>query len=366
MPSLQPGIRVVVRQFGESPAEAIEQHIDIEAQMPPDPDELKPTDVIVAVRACAVGWVDLLLTSGQYQHLVKPPFVPGLEMAGEVAWIGEEVNDFAVGDRVVPDGLLTGPRSLGDYQGWGGFASWAVAPAPALVKVPDRLSYEQAVNLLGNYETAYHALVVRARLSRGETILVHGASGSTGLATVELAKHLGATVIATGRSAEKLAEVQRAGADHVLKLSPDEPFRDAVKELTNGRGADVVYDGVGGAISVESLRAIRFGGRYLVIGWASTPDVARGRGGRGAPRVNTLPTNLILMKSLDVLGSPAAISAHRDPELRQERLQAVLDLARSGAITPRAGHGFPLNEIREAMRAKWESRFVGGCVVHPP
>lgn len=184
-----------------------------------------------------------------------------------------------------------------------------------------------------------------------------------------MAKLLGATVIATGRSPDKLAIVKEQGADHVVQTAGADGsvrrFRDEVKALTGGEGADVVYDGVGGDISLETLRCVRFGARYLIIGWAATPDVARGKGGRGAPKANVLPTNLILMKSLDVLGSPAAISVHRDPALGEQRLRVLLEWVQDGRITPHVGARYPLSEIREAMMAKWHSRFVGGCVVHP-
>lgn len=362
------GRRVVISEFGEDPMQAVDRFLAIEDQPPPDPSSLKATDVVVAVKSCAVGWVDLIMSSGQYQHMAKPPYTPGLECAGEVVWAGSEAP-FERGARVIPDGLRTGPRSLGDYQAYGGFASYVVAPSDALVPIPEGLSFDQAVNLLGNYETAYHALVTRGRLQAGESILVHGATGSTGLAAVHLAKHLGATVIATSRRADKLDAVLAEGADHgVLTQAEDGSlarFRDEVKALTGGRGVDVVYDPVGGPISLETLRCIRFGGRYLIIGWAATPNVAKGKGGRGAPNVNMLPTNLILMKSLDVLGSPAAIAVHRDPSLRLPRLDTILGWAAEGVFEPHVGPAYALEDIRDAMRAKWRSEFVGGCVVHP-
>ncbi|MFK7986396.1 MAG: NADPH:quinone oxidoreductase family protein [Sandaracinaceae bacterium] len=362
------GRRVVISEYGEDPMEAVDRYLSIEDQAPPDPASLKPTDVVVAVKSCAVGWVDLIMSSGQYQHMAKPPYTPGLECAGEVVWAGDDAT-VEVGARVLPDGLRTGPRSLGAYQAYGGFASYVVAPSEALVPIPESLSFDHAVNLLGNYETAYHALVLRGRLQPGETILIHGATGSTGLAAVHLAKHLGATVIATSRSASKLKVVIEEGADHGVRTSTDDGgvarFRDEVKALTDGNGVDVVYDPVGGPISLETLRCIRFGGRYLIIGWAATPNVAKGKGGRGAPNVNTLPTNLILMKSLDVLGSPAAIAVHRDPSLRKPRLDAILGWAAEGVFEPHVGPAYALEDIRDAMKAKWQSAFVGGCVVHP-
>ncbi|MGO8992435.1 MAG: NADPH:quinone oxidoreductase family protein [Polyangiaceae bacterium] len=366
------GRRVVVSQFAETPLEAIEKYATLETMPPPDIAQLGPDDVIIAVKSASVGWVDLLMTSGQYQHMPKPPYCPGLEYAGEVSWVGPRVgDDVRVGDAVLVDGFLAGPRSVGDYQAYGGFASYAVAPAAAIHKIPGGLSFDQACNLLGNYETAYHCLVTRGRLRAGETVLIHGAAGSTGLAAVQVAKLLGATVIATGRSDAKLAVVKAQGADHVVNCKSADgetgvrAFRDDVKALTSGRGVDVVYDGVGGAISLESLRCVAFGARFLIVGWAATPFVAKGKGERGAPNANVLPTNLIMMKGLDVLGCPTVISTLNDPSLRAPRLEQVLRWAQSGAIRPHVSHAFPISEFKEAMRAKWNGEIVGGCVLRP-
>ncbi len=370
--SLNPGRRVVVSELAEDPLQAIEQHMAIEPMAPPDPSTLSARDVIVAIKSASVGWVDLLMTSGQYQHLPRPPYCPGLEYAGVVAWKGAEAGDgIGVGDAVLVDGFLAGPRSLGAYQAWGGFASYAVAPAEAVRRIPGGLSFDQACNLLGNYETAYHCLVTRGRLQSGETVLVHGASGSTGLAAVHLAKLLGATVIATGRSDAKLHVVKEQGADHVINIRPAEgasgvrSIKDEVKALTGGRGVDVVYDGVGGDISIESLRCVRFGARFLIVGWASTPSVSRGKGQRGAPNANVLPTNLIMMKGLDVLGCPTVISTVNDPSLRPPRLEQILRWAESGRLRPYVSHTFPLDDFKTAMRAKWNGEVIGGCVLHP-
>jgi NADPH:quinone reductase-like Zn-dependent oxidoreductase len=210
------------------------------------------------------------MTSGQYQHPPKPPYTPGLEYAGVVAWRGPAASGIEVGDSVLVDAFIAGPRSYGDYQQWGGFASYGVAPIEAIHPLPGALTFDQACNLLGNYETAYHCLITRGRIQRGETVLIHGASGSTGLAAVQVAKHVGATVIATGRSDAKLAVVKAQGADHVINTSDLSVLRDAVKSLTGGEGVDVVYDGVGGDISVESLRCMKFGGRFVIVGWAAT------------------------------------------------------------------------------------------------
>jgi NADPH2:quinone reductase len=362
------GWRVVVSELAEVPLEAVERHMSLEPMEPPDTTKLGPTDVVVAIESASVGWVDLLMTSGQYQHMAKPPYCPGLEYAGVVVWKGPDVKAFEVGAAVMNDPLFTGPRSHGPYQQYGGFASYAVAPESALYPLPRALSMDEACNLLGNYETAYHCLVTRGRLKAGETVLVHGASGSTGLAAVHVAKRVGATVIATGRSATKLALVAEQGADHVVTIGQEDGrpvFRDAVKALTNGRGVDVVYDGVGGDISLESLRCVRFGARFLVVGWASTPFVAQGKGARGAPNANQLPTNLIMMKGLDVLGCPTVISTVNDPSLRPPRLAEVLGWADRGEIRPYVSHAYPIAEFKTALRAKWNSEITGGCVLHP-
>ncbi len=365
MGSLLLGRRVVVSEFGETPLDAIENHTALEAMAPPDPSELAAGDVIIAIKSASVGWVDLLMSSGQYQHMAAPPYTPGLEYAGVVEWKGTAAGEHvAVGDEVLVDAFLAGPRSLGAYQRWGGFASYGVAPAEAVRKIPGWLSLDQACNLLGNYETAYHCLVARGRVSAGETVLILGASGSTGLAAVQLAKLLGATVIATGRDDRKLAVVREEGADHVINTR-EGAFAREVKALTGGRGVDVVYDAVGGETSIESLRCVAFGARFLIVGWASTPFVARGKGGRGAPNANVLPTNLIMMKGLDVLGCPTAISTAQDPSIRAPRLAQVLAWAEEGAIAPRVSRVFPLDQYREAMHAKWRGEITGGCVLHP-
>ena len=371
-PPTKPGHRVVVSEFAETPLEAIDQKMSLVSMEPPDTAKLSTKDVVISIKSASVGWVDLLMTSGQYQHMPKPPYCPGLEYAGVVAWTGADAERLvSVGDEVLVDGLLAGPRSLGDYQAYGGYASYGVAPAEAVRRIPGGLSFDQACNLLGSYETAYHCLVTRGRVQPGETVLVHGAAGSTGLAAVHVAKLLGATVIATGRSDAKLEVVKSQGADHTINCkNPDgatgvRSFRAEVKALTDGRGVDVVYDCVGGDISLESLRAVRFGARFLVVGWAATPFVAQGKGQRGAPNANVLPTHLIMMKGLDVLGCPMVISTVHDMTLRPPRLEKIFQWVEAGQIRPHVSHVFPLAQYKEAMRAKWNGDVIGGCVLHP-
>jgi NADPH2:quinone reductase len=352
---LQPGRRVVVSALSEDPLEGIDRNMSLEPQPPPDPAKLGVRDVIIAIRSAQVGWVDLLMASGQYQHLPKAPYCPGLEYAGVVAHVGPEASGLKVGEEVLVDGFLAGPRSVGSYQAWGGFASYAVAPVDAVKRIPGGLSFDQACNLLGNYETAVHCLLTRGRLQAGETVLIHGASGATGLAAVHVAKLVGATVIATGRSPEKLAIVKAQGADHVITT---DGLREQVKALTHGQGVDVVYDGVGGALSAESLRCVKFGARFLIVGWASTPFVRH-----TAP--NQLPTNLIMMKGVDVLGCPTVISAIINPSIRPPRLERVWNWAESGALKPYVSRKYPLDDFQAAMRAKWNGEIIGGCVLNP-
>ncbi len=363
---MNPSMKAVLAAYGETPMDAVTHHLHLVPQEVPVPGA---GEVLLQIRSCAVGWVDLLMMSGQYQHMAAPPYTPGLEFAGDVAAIGPGVTQVAVGDRVLADGFQTGPRSSGAHQQWGGFATWALLPERAALPLPANLSYDQGVNLLGNFETAAHVLHHRAKLQEGETVLVLGATGSTGLAGVQLARSLGATVIAAGRSASKLNEVLRHGAHHVVATADESGgvarFRDTLKALTGGRGVDVVWDGVGGDTTLEAIRGMAFGGRLCIVGWAATPFVANGQGQRGAPRANQLPTNLIQMKGLSVLGCPAVIATRHDPTLRPARLRWVFEQVAGGNIRPHVGPAHPLSALALALTEKWESRHVGGCVVHP-
>lgn len=362
-----PGRRVVIQAFGETPLDALAQHLTVLPQEPPA--ALASHEVLIGVKSAAVGWVDLLMSSGQYQHMAKPPYVPGLEYTGEVLAVGNAVQRWKPGARVLADGFRTGPRSLGAYQAWGGFATYALAPDDALFPLPEALSYDQGAVLLGAFETAYHCLVARGRLSAGESVLILGATGATGVAAVQLARILGAKVIACGRPSQKLEQLPALGADHVVVATEADGtprrFREDVKALTDGKGVAVVYDCVGGALTQEAMHACAFGARFVVVGWASTPFVAEGGGRRGAPNVNVLPTNLIMMKGLDVLGAPAAISILHQPQLRRERLKAILGWVEAGALKPVVSASFPLERVAEALTFKWESRGLGGCTLHP-
>jgi NADPH2:quinone reductase len=359
------GHRVIVEEFAENPVEGVEQNVQVIAQPMPDTEQLAAEDVVIQVNSASLGWVDLLMTSGQYQHMPPLPYSPGLEYSGEVIWTGSLVTQHKVGDRVLVDGFQAGPRSPGSYQQYGGFASYAVAPEHALLAIPKNFSFDQACNLLGSYETAYYCLLTCGQLLQGETVLIHGASGATGLAAVHIAKLMGATVIATGRSDDKLALVKEQGADYVINCKHEPRFRQQVKDITLGKGVDVVYDAVGGDISLESMRCVSFGARFLIVGWASTPFVAKGKGQREAPNANMLPTNLIMMKGLRVMGCPTVISSQQDPTIRPARIKQLMQWVDEGKIAPYISHVYPLTEVKTALMAKWQGEILGGCVLRP-
>lgn len=360
---------VVIDAFADSPEEAIDNHMSIQTMVLPPIGQRNGTDVLVKICAASVNWVDLLMACGLYQHVPAPPYTPGLEYSGIVEWTGSDVDPTQCkpGDRVLLDGLTAGPRSSGEHRIYGGMASHALAPAASLLPLPEGYTFAEGCNFLGYYETAYHCLVASGQLQAGETVLIHGASGGTGLAAVHIAKRIGATVIATGRNPDKLTIVKEQGADHVIQLHTQEDgslvrFRDQVKELTDGQGADVVYDGVGGDISLESLRCVTFGARYLIVGWAATPFVAKTKGRRGAPKANMLPTNLIMMKGLKVLGCPTVISTQKHPEIRPARLKQLHQWANEG-MRPYLSHQLPFKQYKEALHAKWKSEVIGGCAL---
>ncbi|HEY1928870.1 MAG TPA: NADPH:quinone oxidoreductase family protein, partial [Caulobacteraceae bacterium] len=268
-----------------------------------------PGDVRIRVRAAAVNFPDLLMTRGEYQHKPPLPFIPGLELSGEIEAIGDGVTAWKIGDAVVG-----GAR-------FGGFSDVAIASALTLRAKPSRLSFAEAAGYGAAYLTAYVALVRRARVEPGEWVLVHGAAGGVGLACVDLAKHLGCRVIAASASDPKLAIVNETyGPDACVNVTGG--FREAVKEITGGRGADVVYDPVGGDVFDESVRCIAFDGRLLVVGFTSG-------------RIPSVSVNMPLIKGFSVMGVRAGEYGRRFPEKGRENTEAVWALANEGRIRPR-------------------------------
>ena len=293
---------------------------------------LKSGEIRVAIRAAGINFPDILMAAGEYQLKPELPFTPGMEAAGEVIEIGEGANGAAVGDRVIVK------------MRHGGYADEAVVTPAQITPLPRPFDFAEGATFLAAHGTAYHALIDRGQLAAGEVLLVHGAGGGVGLAAVEMGKMLGATVIAAASSEEKLGVAQAKGADHLV-LYQREPVRDAVKRLTGGRGADVVFDPVGGQVFEESTRCIAWGARLLVIGFT---------GGIGLAR-----TNLLLIKGASVLGVRAGEAVRRNPALGEVRLKDLLAWAEAGKIRPHISHRLPLQDFAPAMRLLVDRKAIG-------
>jgi NADPH2:quinone reductase len=298
-----------------------------------------PGEALVRVRAASVNFPDLLMTRGEYQFKPPLPFTPGLDIAGEVAALGEGVTGLNVGDAVVGGARL------------GGFAEYAALPAEGLKPKPARLSFAQGAAYGAAYLTAYVALMRRAWLETGEWVLVHGAAGGVGLAAVDLAKALGARVIAASASDDKLARIQELyDVDAVVNVTGG--FREQVKAVTGGRGADVIYDPVGGDVFDESTRCIAFDGRLLVIGFTSG-------------RIPTVSANMPLIKGFSVMGVRAGEYGRQFPEKGRENAAAIWRMADEGVIRPHVHAELPLERWREAFALLSERRVVGTAVIVP-
>ncbi len=291
----------------------------------------------IRVRAAAVNFPDILMVQGKYQHKPALPFIVGGECAGEVIAVGRDVGGWKVGDRAMGGGL------------GGGFAEVHQLPAERWRHIPDGVDFATAAGFTTAYITAYVSLVRRADLQSGETLLVHGAAGGVGLAAVDFGKRLGARVIATASTEEKRAFLKDYGADHVL---PARGFRDAVKELTGGRGADVIFDPVGGDVFDESVHCIAFGGRLLVVGFASG-------------RIPSIKANMPLIKGFSVVGVRAGEYGRQFPEKGRENIAAIDALLAAGKVCPHIHARFPLERAVEAMQVLADRKAIGKVVIEP-
>mgnify|MGYP003645571575 CR=1 FL=1 len=309
----------------------------VEVREVPTP-EPGPGEILVRVRATSINFPDILLCQGKYQLKLEPPFTPGMDLSGDITALGEGVEGFAVGDEV-----CGGAR-------FGGFAEYAILRADGLQRKPTNFSHEEAASYSAAYLTAYVSLVRRANIQPGETLLVHGASGGVGLATVDLGKLLGATVIATGGNDDKLQKVVDYGADYALNVN--QGFRDRVKTLTRGKGADVIFDPVGGDVFDESVRCIAFDGRLLVIGFTSG-------------RIATVSTNMPLIKGFSVVGVRAGEYGRQFPERGRENVEAIWKLARDGKTRPRLHASLPLADTVKGFRMLENREVVGKVVICP-
>jgi NADPH2:quinone reductase len=297
-----------------------------------------PGEVRIRVRAAAVNFPDLMQTRGEHQHKPQVPFVPGMELAGEIDALGENVTAFKVGDPVCGGGR-------------GGMAQFAVLPAVGLRRKPDTLSFSQAAGYAVAYLTAYVAFERAARLQPGEWVLVHGAAGGVGLAAVDLARIMGAKVIAASASDHKLAVIAAEYAPEAT-VNVTQGFRERVKELTGGKGADVIYDPVGGDVFDESLRCIAFGGRILSIGFTSG-------------RLPVLPVNIALIKGFSVMGVRAGEYGRQNPEKGRENHEAIWRLAEEGSVKPRVDAEYPLADWRAAFDSLADRKVIGKTIVRP-
>jgi NADPH2:quinone reductase len=292
----------------------------------------KAGEVKVALRTRGVSYVDVLVIAGQYQTKQQVPFIPGSEAAGVVVEVGKGVKTIQPGDRVLVPG---------------GYAEEVVVPAHRATLLPPTVSFEAAAGFRSNYSTAYYGLQ-RGRLQAGEVLLIHGAAGGVGLAAVDMGKLLGATVIATASTDEKLAVCKQMGADHVINYT--DGFREQVKELTGGRGADVIYDPVGGDVFDESMRCIAPFGRILIIGFTS---------GRAA----LAKTNHLLIKDAEAIGFTIGALSRHNPAWERKNFEVLMGWLASGRITPHVSHRLPLAQAAEALKLVLNRKVIGKAVL---
>lgn len=301
------------------------------------PPQLGIGEVRIGVRAAALNFADLLMIAGQYQ--VKPafPFSPGLELAGEVIDVAEGVSHLKPGDRVMA------------VTPYGAFAEQAVVAAGTVLKMPDGMDYETAAAFPISYGTSHIALSHRGRLQAGETLLVHGAAGGVGLSAVEVGKALGARVLATASTPEKLELAKRHGADEVINYA-EEDFVSRVRDLSGGQGADVILDPVGGEVFDQSLRCLAWEGRLLVIGFASG-------------QIPQLPVNLALVKNYSIVGVYWGAYALRDPKTLSQSLQTLLAWYGGGKLAPHVSGVYPLEGAADALDQLRQRRSTGKLVL---
>ena len=305
-------------------------------------DDPVPADneIVFDVKAAGLNFADVLMIGGKYQVRTPPPFIPGNEASGVVAAIGSKVTRFKIGDRII--GALRG----------GAFAEQAVVEQDLAVPLPEGLSFAQGAAYSVAYGTSYHALKQGARLQPGETVLVLGAAGGVGNTAVELAKAMGATVIAAASSSEKLAFAVAAGADQTINYS-DLPLKETVKEMTSGKGVDVVYDPVGGDLAEQALRALNWHGRYLVIGFASG-DIPK------------FPANLTLLKEASIVGIWWGPWAARHTDEMLENMRELDEMVAAGKLRPRYSESFAFDDYTSAFRVITERRVLGKIVLSIP
>ena len=300
--------------------------------------ELKPGHVIVDIQSCALNFPDVLMVEGKYQSLPPFPFTPGGEFAGTVSQVAPDVSQWQVGDDVFA------------ACGHGAMAEQISVAAGALRAKPQGMSFAKASCISTTYGTSYYALKQRADLQPGETLLVLGAAGGVGLAAVELGKAMGARVIAAASSPEKLKVARQAGADDLIDYSDGE-LKEKVKALTDGRGADVIYDPVGGPLFDQCMRCINWNGRVLVVGFV----------GGDIPKV---PTNLVLLKNCQVVGVFYGAFSARFPADNEQNFAELIEMFAVGKLHAVVGAEYPLTDYVKALNCLSQRRAVGKIVVN--
>ncbi len=298
-----------------------------------------PGQLLVDVKAAAVVFPDTLMLEDKYQFKATPPYIPGGEVAGVVAEVGDGVEGWSVGDRVV-----------GGLGATGGYAERIALPAATARRLPDQVGFDVAAGLNYAYGTTLYGLKHRGNLQPGETLLITGAGGAVGLSAVELGKLLGARVIAAASSEDKLDLCRRRGADETINYST-ENLKDRAKELTGGKGVDVVYDCVGGPLAEQALRAIAWEGRLLVVGFTA-----------GIP---SIPLNLTLLKGCQIVGVFYGAMTARDPGLNAAISDELIDLVAAGKLQPHISQRYPLERAGEALRALMDRTALGKVIIEP-
>jgi len=298
-----------------------------------------PGEAVVAIRAAALNFFDTLLIAGKYQHKPPFPFSPASEFAGVVESVGPGVGGFDPGDRVM------------GWMGSGAARERVAIKVDRLVRLPDGLDFDRAAGLTVTYGTTVHALRDRAELKPGETLAVLGAAGGTGLAAIELGKVMGARVIACASSADKLAFAREHGADETINYATDD-LKEALRRVTDGRGADAVYDPVGGAYAEAALRSIAWAGRFLVIGFA-------------AGEIPKLPLNLVLLKGCDIRGVFWGQFTERYPEKHRANMADVLQWALEGKLSAHVHAVYPLEKTADALKALANREAKGKILLRP-
>ena len=318
------------REFGPEADMKVE---DIDTPLLPD------DHVMIDVKAAGLNFPDLLCVRGDYQFKPPLPFVPGGEGAGIVTALADGVKNISIGDRVCFNGLT------------GAFAEQVAAPAGAVIKIPDSMSFEEGAGLTVVYATTYYALKQRGKLQPGETLLVLGAAGGVGLAAVQLGKAMGAKVIAAASSDEKLAAAKAYGADEGINYSTED-LKARVKELTGKQGADVIYDPVGGDLAESAFRAIAWEGRFLVIGFA-------------AGEIPKLPLNLTLLKGASAVGVFWGAWAMRDPQAHYANMAELFEMYENGKIKPHVAGTYPLEDFLGAFGQLSGRKAIGKVIITP-